>query len=169
MEIQWGNICFALITALVLISAAIAVFSKDITRCAFSLFFTLFGIAGYYILLGSDFISVTQIIVYVGGILILIIFGILLTNRTIEISRHNSIVRIIAAAAVCIALFYTIVFPLITNRNWGGNTKGEDYSYASVLDIGNALTYDYLLHFMLSGIVLLLSLIASAFIAGRKS
>ena len=167
MGILWGNICFALITALVIIFATIAVFSRDITRSAFSLFFTLFGIAGYYVMLGSDFISVTQITVFIGGILILIIFGILLTNRAIEPVR-SSVIRTIVSITTCIAMFAIIVFPLVTNNKWGGNAKGENYSSATTLDVGNALVYDYMPHFILSGIMLLLSLIASAFIVRRR-
>ena len=167
MEIQWENICFALITVPVLVSAVVAVFSRNATRCAFSLFFALFGIAGYYVMLGSDFISVTQVMVYIGGILVLIIFGILLTNRTAEIDR-NSATRIIISIITCAALFGAVVLQLVTNHEWGGNAKGESYSYATALDIGNALVYDYMPHFILAGIMLFLSLIASAFVVRRK-
>ena len=74
------NLSFWLITLVVVIPAFFAAFSRSIVRAAFSLFFTLFGMAGYYVLLGSDFIAVTQVIIYVGGILVLIMFGVLLTN-----------------------------------------------------------------------------------------
>ena len=55
--------------------------SSNIVHAAFSLLVTLFGVAGLYVLLGADFIGVVQVIVYIGGILVLIIFGVMMTQR----------------------------------------------------------------------------------------
>ena len=71
-------VAFALLSMLAALAAA---FSKKIVHAAFGLMAAFFGVAGMYALLGADFLAMTQIIVYVGGILILIVFGVLLTGR----------------------------------------------------------------------------------------
>ena len=59
------------LAGLVIASAAVVVFSKNIMYSAFALLFTLFGVAGLYVLLNADFMAVTQIMIYIGGILVL--------------------------------------------------------------------------------------------------
>ncbi|MDR2337431.1 MAG: NADH-quinone oxidoreductase subunit J [Deltaproteobacteria bacterium] len=167
MEILGENICFIIITAFILGGAFLATFLKDITSAAFSLFFTLFGIAGYYILLNSDFIAVTQVMVYVGGVLILIIFGILLTNRDFN---HNPNTRLkkISVYLTSLVLFSIVLWPIITSKKLADNIKGDRYALALTSDIGEALTTDWIFNFILAGIVLLLILIASAFLIRRN-
>ncbi|MBU1936901.1 NADH-quinone oxidoreductase subunit J, partial [bacterium] len=65
-------VAFALMTV---VSAAIVVFSSRILYSAFGLLFTFCGVAALYVFLYADFLAVTQLLIYVGGILILIIFG----------------------------------------------------------------------------------------------
>lgn len=69
---------FALIT---LGGAAITAMHRNIVYAAFGLLFTFTGVAGLYVMANADFLAVTQLLVYVGGILILLIFGVMLTNR----------------------------------------------------------------------------------------
>jgi NADH:ubiquinone oxidoreductase subunit 6 (subunit J) len=62
--------------------------TKDIVRAAFWLLTALSGFAGLYVLLGADFLAVTQVVVYLGGILILILFGVMLTHRDPALVRR---------------------------------------------------------------------------------
>src|SRR2546423_6263428 len=79
---------FALITVA---GAAITAFAKNIVYAAFALLFTFFGIAGLYVMANADFLAVTQLLVYVGGILILLIFGVMLTTQIGKVDiRVNS-------------------------------------------------------------------------------
>lgn len=78
--------------------------SKDIVRAAFWLLLALSGFAGLYVLLGADFLAITQVVVYLGGILILILFGVMLTHRDPALVRKarrlNIVVPGIAGGAV---------------------------------------------------------------------
>ena len=65
---------FICLSALVIASAFWVVFSPNLIHSAVSLLFTLFGTAGLYVFLYADFLAATQVIIYVGGILVLIIF-----------------------------------------------------------------------------------------------
>ena len=83
---------FWFVATLTIMSAAFVVLNNQLIYSAVALLFTLFGIAGLYVFLWADFIAGIQILVYVGGILVLVIFGIMLTNkiRSVRIS-HKSI------------------------------------------------------------------------------
>ena len=72
---------FAGICLLTIITALGVVLSPNLIHSAVFLLFTLFGVAGLYVFLYADFIAATQVIIYVGGILVLIIFGVMLTNN----------------------------------------------------------------------------------------
>lgn len=74
-------IVFYFFAATIVVSAMGVAFSRNVMYSAFSLLFTFFSVAGMYVLLGGDFLAITQIMVYIGGILILIIFGVMLTQR----------------------------------------------------------------------------------------
>ncbi len=84
---------FILISSLLIIFSILVCTVRNLVHAAIYLFFSLFLIAGLYILLLADFLAAVQVIVYVGGILVLIIFGVMLTNKlekpSINISSMN--------------------------------------------------------------------------------
>jgi NADH-quinone oxidoreductase subunit J len=69
------------LAGLAVASAIAAAMAPRIVHAAFGLMAAFFGVAGLYGLLGADFLALTQVIVYVGGILVLLVFGVLLTGR----------------------------------------------------------------------------------------
>ena len=160
-----GNFLFAVISSIVIASALWVVVSKNLIHAAVSLLVTLFGIAGLYIFLYADFIAATQIMVYVGGILVLIIFGVMLTNKiddaTIKSPTHNRIPGIIS----CLVVLY-IQFMVILNTDW---YRGEEIVRESTIkDIGNLLLTKYLLPFEVVSILLLAALIGAAMLSRKK-
>lgn len=100
--------CFFYVFAAVSVLPGIFVLAtKDIVRAAFWLLAALSGFAGLYVLLGADFLAVTQVVVYLGGILILILFGVMLTHRDPALVRRarrlNIVVPGIAGGATLAA------------------------------------------------------------------
>jgi NADH-quinone oxidoreductase subunit J len=79
MDLQ--TFLFWLIAALTGISAVLVVVTQNIVRCATWLLFSLGGAAGIFFLLGADFVGATQLLVYVGGTLVLVVFGVMLTAQ----------------------------------------------------------------------------------------
>src|SRR5512140_1253366 len=75
------DLIFYLFAAITVASAFVTALSQNIVYAAFALLFTFFGIAGLYVMANADFLAVTQLLVYVGGILILLIFGVMLTSQ----------------------------------------------------------------------------------------
>ena len=98
-----GTIIFYLLAALTLVSGLLSVSTRQIFRAAIYLLFSLIGIAGIYFWLDYQFIAAVQIVVYVGGIVVLIIFSIFLTQQAGEKLANQKIGRKIfsALAAFC--------------------------------------------------------------------
>src|SRR3954469_21803897 len=82
-------IAFLSLAGLTLGSAGIVAFSKNIIHSSLALLGTFVGIAGLYITLSADFLAATQILVYVGGTLTLILFAVMLTSRIEDMKVSN--------------------------------------------------------------------------------
>lgn len=98
LEVSGSDFIFYLLGIMTLVFGVMAVTSRQIFRSAIYLLFTLIGIAGIYFWLEYEFIAAVQIIVYVGGIVVLIIFSILLTQQAGEKLPAQKTTRKIAAA-----------------------------------------------------------------------
>ena len=88
------TILFYMFAVITLGSACIVVFSRNIVRSAFALLFAFFGVAALYVFLLADFIAVTQLLIYVGGILVLILFAVMLTNRQINVDIRTGTIQV---------------------------------------------------------------------------
>lgn len=105
-----ATIIFYLLAALTLVSAVLAVSSRHIFRSAIHLLFSLIGIAGLYFWLNYQFIAAVQIVVYAGGIVVLIIFSIFLTQHAGEKLPSQKLgVKIFSALAAFCGFALTIV------------------------------------------------------------
>ena len=107
------DVIFYIFGAITVLGAAATAFARNIVYAAFALLFTFFGIAGLYVMANADFLAVTQLLVYVGGILILLIFGVMLTSRigTVDIrvgggSRWVAGVLALGFFAILMAAFF---------------------------------------------------------------
>ena len=85
-----GALIFYLVAALTIGSALIVAFSRNIVYSAFSLLGTFMGVAGLYAMLAADFVAVIQVLVYIGGILVLMIFAVMLTHRIADVAVSSS-------------------------------------------------------------------------------
>ena len=129
------QIIFYILAAFILITALLAVTSRKIFRSAIWLLFALIGIAGLYFWMEVEFIAAVQIVVYVGGIVVLIIFSIFLTQQSGKEMAKPPLLRTIAGAlAVLFGFAFTAV--LIRQNSFIGN----DGAFSTDMNrIGNAL------------------------------
>jgi NADH-quinone oxidoreductase subunit J len=161
-----GDITFIGIAVLVVVSAFWVVTSRNLVHSAIALMGTLFGVAGLYVFLYADFMAAVQVVIYVGGILVLIIFGVMLTNRIttpvlIQTSMPNRLF-----AAVVVFLISIGLSALMIRTPW---QQGElDTSSSTVAAIGTALMTKYLLHFEVASVLLLLALLGAAYLSRRE-
>ena len=158
------DLIFYLFGALTVLSALFVVTARNIVHSAFYLLFTLFGIAGLYVLLGADFIAVVQLMVYVGGILILLIFGVMLTNRITNVDIRTGTTHIIPAI-IGVGILWGAVTAIMLKTDWIVNPDLE--TEPTIRGIGRLLITDYVLIFELLGILLLVALVGAATIARR--
>lgn len=163
---QGSNVAFWVATAFTLLSAAGAALSRNIVQAAFCLFFTLLGMAGYYVLLGSGFLAVTQVVIYVGGILVLLMFGILLTNRPLQREPKGAAWLYVVGGGLG-ALMLAILVLVILTMPWGA-AEPAAMPPSDVRPIGKMLLTRYLLPFELSGMTLLLCLVGAAYLVRRR-
>jgi NADH-quinone oxidoreductase subunit J len=160
------SIIFYFFAVVTLVSAAIVVFSRNIVHSAFSLLFSFFGVAGLYVLLTADFLAITQLLVYVGGILVLLIFGVMLTNRVISVDIKTGTVQTLPAVLLVAALAGTLV-----GTFWSTDWKLLDMPHEAVPTapvFGEKFLTSYLLPFEIASVVLLVALIGAAMIARRE-
>lgn len=160
------DLIFYLFAAVTLGSAFLVVTAKNIVHSAFYLLFTFFGVAGIYVLLGADFIAVVQLLVYVGGILILMLFGVMLTNKITNVDIRTGTSHIIPAVIGVGILWGALTAIIAFKTKWQQNPS-EDIK-PTVVGLGNLLITDYVLIFELLGILLLIALIGAASIARRE-
>ena len=160
------EIVFYLLAAMTLISGLLAVTVRKIFRAAVYLLFSLIGIAGIYFWLQYEFIAAVQIVVYVGGIVVLIIFSIFLTQQSgTELPQANNGRKIVAA----IAALSGFVFSMIQIYQNKFNATTETAIEANVSNIGTQMLgvneHGYALPFEVLSILLLAAMIGCIVIA----
>tara|TARA_A100001037_G_scaffold37687_1_gene29114 strand:- start:961 stop:1455 length:495 start_codon:yes stop_codon:yes gene_type:complete len=156
------NLIFWFLALLTIVSGSIVVLSNNLIYSAVSLLFTLLGIAGLYVFLWADFIAITQILIYVGGILVLIIFGIMLTHRITDVTLSQSSNQQILGGGIVLLIFLGLSY-MILNTPWLQNSAVEPQE--TIKQIGNLLMIDYLLPFEVASILLLAALIGAALLS----
>ncbi len=163
--IDLKDVAFLVLAFFTLVSAAGVAFSKKIIYSGFFLLGALFGVAGLYVLLSNDFIAATQLLIYVGGVLILILFAIMLTSKIGDVAVTNRSVNWKVAVPIIVGLACFLVGSL-DEGIWKVVDKAAYQS--SVTFIGNALLKEFLLPFEVVSIVLLCALIGSIVILKRE-
>lgn len=169
-SVDFYSIVFYIFAALIVGAGFATVLSKKLMHSAVGLLFTFFGIAGLYALLAADFVAVTQVMVYIGGIVTLIIFGVMLTTRIIDMDfKQGSLgnVSVVAGVAISLATCILLSFMFITSE-WK-ETPLAPAPDETVRSIGNLLLTDYLVAFIVIAVLLLLAFIGAALIARRKN
>lgn len=160
------DIIFYLFAIVTVASGFIVVFSKNIVYAAFSLLFTFFGVAGLYVLLQADFLAVTQILVYVGGILTLLLFGVMLTNKVISVDMKTGTIHTIPAAVI--AAFVLGSLAGIYYATWSTVSAPSTAVTATAKPIGEMLMTGFVLPFEVASVVLLVAMVGAALIARRS-
>jgi NADH-quinone oxidoreductase subunit J len=160
------QIVFYFFAVLTIGSAAVVVFAKSLIRSAFALLFTFFGVSAFYAFLGADFLAATQMVIYVGGILVLLLFGVMLTHKLYDLSLKSETFQIWPSLVAVLAVFGLLAtFMLKTQWHAGGRSPNAPTTAA----IGELFMRDYILPFEAASILLLIALIGAAMIVRRRS
>ncbi len=159
------QVLFWFIAVVTILSAGIVAFSSKLIHSAFALLATLVGFAAFYVYLGADFLAVAQIMIYVGGILILIIFGVMMTHRIYDTSKrtaHNSLILSLLGGAAMAAILGMIIF----RSPWTATVFKTLKPTTSM--IGTSILTNYLLPFEVISVLLLGALVGAVYLARRE-
>jgi NADH:ubiquinone oxidoreductase subunit 6 (subunit J) len=159
------KIIFYFFEILAALSAIAILFTRNVLYAALLLIICLLSIAGIYIMTGAEFLGISQILIYAGGVLVLIIFGIMLTGRVagkpLEADSKNIFVGSLGGLAFLFLLTYAIN---LTAFDFLPPPSDGDQRH-HIEKIGVLIMSDYVAPFELAGILLLISLIGAAVIA----
>lgn len=160
------TIIFIFLTLLILGGAIMAVTSTKIFRAAVYLLFSMIGIAGLYFLLNYEFLGAVQIVVYVGGVIVLIIFSIFLTSDANLEMKKTPALRLISTA---LATLFGLAFTIFTILKFVSQPTSEPPIEASVRNLGLQMLdlkkYGFVLPFEAVSILLLAAMIGCIVIA----
>ena len=160
------EIVFWFIAVFTIVSASFVVLNNQLLYSAIALLFSLFGVAGLYIFLWADFIAGIQLLVYIGGINVLIIFGIMLTNKISSVRLSQTNVQ--QGVGAVVALWLLILISLVISKTpWLQIEASEPVETVSV--VGTLLLSKYLLPFEAISLLLLGALIGAALLSREAS
>ncbi|HXA02965.1 MAG TPA: NADH-quinone oxidoreductase subunit J [Cytophagaceae bacterium] len=169
---NFAEMIFYVFAALTILCAGSIIFIKNVLYCALCLLGSFLGIAALYVFAFADFLAIAQIMIYIGGVLLLLIFGIMLSRRLtgdkfVVAESRNMFVGIIAGVSFFGLLTYLLIKVNFSEIEWIASYQSMG-PQSSIKTIGRNLMTDYVLPFEASGIILLVALIGAAFIAGKN-
>ena len=164
-------------SALTLLGAIAVLLTRNVLYAAFFLLLTLLGVAGLFVLASADFLAVAHIMIYVGGVLVLVIFGVMLTHNaeptaTVSSQTANRVPSLnragagLAGAAIATCLFVAL-YTLLARANFP--LLNEPIGWQSTIQtIGKQLMTEYVIPFEIAGILLLAALVGATYLAARN-
>ena len=159
------NIGFAIIAAVMIVGALRVVTTSNVVHAALWLVVVLAGAAAQYILLAAEFIAITQVLVYIGAVMVLFLFGTMLTRSRIgrETDLNNTYWKL--GIPVSLVLFVAMVVALL--NSFGDVKMPEDAPIVTTQQVSDQIFGPYLLPFWALSFVLLAAVIG-AIVLARK-
>jgi NADH-quinone oxidoreductase subunit J len=162
------TVVFYIFGGLMVVSSLAIVVSRSIVRSAVWLLGTLVSAGFLYFLLSANFLGAIQLIVYAGGILILIVFGVMLTAKSPYV-RFNARPREIAIAALVGVILFAGLTGLMLATDWPAIPgAAPEREVRPVADIGRSLLTQYLIPFELVSVLLLAVMVGAAYLASPE-
>lgn len=163
------TVVFYILAGIIVTFAAMTVFTRRIFRSAIYLLATLTGVAGVYLMMGMTFMAALQIVIYVGGIVVLIIFSVFLTHQSGEKIPGQSLMRNLRAGLIAL-LGFGLVVSVIARYTFTPSTA--TVVEPSVQNIGRQMLsytdYGYVFPFEIVSLFLLAAMIGSIVVAMRS-
>ena len=159
------NVAFGVIAAAIVIAALRVVTTKNIVHAALYLIIVLAGVAAQYFLLGAEFIGTAQILIYLGAIVVLFLFGIMLTRAPLtgESSLDND--QRWLAAVVGLLLLGVMAYALIDAFD---DVELPEDTVQRTAEVSDAIFSTYLVPFEVVSVLLLAALVGAIVIARKE-
>lgn len=161
------GLAFGFFATLVLGGGLICIWERSVVRSAFALLANFGGVAGLFLLLGSDFLAMVQVLIYVGGILALILFGVMLSPPDMRERKLGRVLGGLLAVGLAVAWVGAKVAGTVRWATTG--ELAEPRSHAKEIGIGFLAADQYVVAFELAAVLLTVALVAAVYIARRKA
>lgn len=165
IELTGEFVAFFLLAVCAIVGAVLAINFTKVVHTALSIAFTFIALAGLYVLLEAEFIAFVQVLLYVGAITILMIFGIMMTKHDSEGNEPPRPLLETLAAIGCLSLF-GILFYGIRNANF--QTESAPFVEDNTREIGMQLFTRYAIPFELVSVLLTVAFIGAVALAKRE-
>ena len=159
------NVAFGIIAAMMIFAAFRVVTAANVVHAAVFLVLVLAGVAAQFILLGAEFVAITQVLVYIGAIVVLFLFGIMLTKAPMEGEERAGRDNWLPGVLTALALFGLLGYSLIDGFH--GDRLPADLAPTDTGALSDALFGRYLIPFEVTSMLLLAALIGAIVIARR--
>jgi NADH-quinone oxidoreductase subunit J len=159
------NIAFGIIAALMIFSAIKVVTTSNVVHAASFLVMVLAGAAAQFILLGAEFVAITQVMVYIGAIVVLFLFGIMLTKAPMKGEEHPHRDRWIAGLGTSVVLLGVLVYGLIDG--FGRSKLPPDMTPTDTGVLSDAIYSNYIIAFEAVSLLLLAAAVGAIVISRR--
>ncbi len=164
-----STLVFYLLAGLAIVGAGGVAFSRHIVYSALSLMISFLGVAGLYVMLYADFVAGVQVLVYVGGVVVLTLFAVMLTHGIQDVRVSNRRVGFLPGIVITGAAFAVMVRALLA-ADWplAGDTAPAALE-PSTHGIGDALLGPYILPFEVASLVLLVVLVGAVVLTRKET
>ncbi len=160
-----ADVVFYLVAALTVAGAAGTALSRNILYSAFGLLMALLGAGSLYVFLSADVLAVTQLLVYIGGVLVLILFAVMLTAQIGDVTVSNTSFGLAGGVLLFVA---TAPLLLVVAARTPWAERVAPALAPSTAAIGNAFLQRWLLPFELASLVLVATLVGAVIIARKE-
>ena len=158
------NVAFGIIAVVMAVAAIGVVTMKNIVHAALALVVVLAGVAAQYILLQAEFLGIVQVLIYIGAVIVLFLFGIMLTRSPMQRSTEYDNDQRVLAGLVALLIFGVLAFLL---HDQFGNDKlhlGQPTQTAAIAD---SIFRTYVVAFEVVSMLLLAALVGAIVLARR--
>jgi NADH-quinone oxidoreductase subunit J len=159
------NIAFGIIAAMMVVAALRVVTTKNVVHAALYLVIVLAGVAAQFLLLGAEFIGITQVLVYIGAIVVLFLFGIMLTRAKLGVDDTVGKERRLMAILVAVLLMGVMGYALVDG--FRDVKVGEREPAFNTAVVSDSIFSQYLIPFEAVSVLLLAALIGAIVIARK--
>lgn len=159
------DVLFYVLAGVTVFGAAGVALSRNILYSSIGLLSALLGAGALYVLLSADFVAVTQLLIYIGGVLVLILFAVMLTNRITDIEVSNASFGLYGGVLLFVAVA-PVLMAVAVITPWGVKEPGPLGPTTHL--IGNGFLTKWLLPFEVASLVLLATLVGAVVIARKE-
>jgi NADH-quinone oxidoreductase subunit J len=159
------NIFFGIMAAIMIGAAIRVVTTKNVVHAALWLVIVLAGVAGQFLLIGAEFIGITQVLVYIGAVVVLLLFGVMLTRASMGEDENVNLPNRVVPAAVGALLLFVMSYALIDTFE---DAELPEERVTTAAAVSDSIFADYIVAFEAVSVLLLAALIGAIVVARKE-